>query len=188
MKRNILFGSVLAAALSVGLGAQAPTGAPQDPAAPPSSPRPAPSAQAPSAKDDSSSKSVTVTGCLQADSASATGTSGTAPAGGGAAGGGAASSSKSESFILANASTGSGASGAAGAAGTTGSAASSSASQYKLMGGSKSDLTKYVNSKVEIKGKLDSAGGAMSSPSSSSSSGPTLHVDSVKQISPSCTQ
>ena len=104
MKRNILFGSVLAAALSVGLAAQAPTGAPQDPAAPPSSPRPAPSAQAPSAKDDSSSKSVTVTGCLQADSASATGTSGTAaPAGGGAAGGGAASSSKSESFILANA-------------------------------------------------------------------------------------
>jgi hypothetical protein len=30
------------------------------------------------------------------------------------------------------------------------------------MGGNKSDLTKYVNSKVEIKGKLDSAGGAMS--------------------------
>ena len=184
MKRNILFGSVLAAALSVGLAAQAPTGAPQDPTAPPSS-KPSPSAQAPSAKDDSS-KSVTVTGCLQADSAAATGTTGTAaPAGGGAAGGGAASSSKSESFILANASAGSGSSsGAAGAAGTAGSASSSSASQYKLTGGSKSDLTKYVNSKVEIKGKLDSAGGAMSS----SSSGPTLHVDSVKQISPSCTQ
>ncbi len=185
MKRNILFGSVLAAALSVGLAAQSPTGAPQDPTTPPASPRPSPSAQAPSAKDDSSSKSVTVTGCLQADSASATGTSGTAaPAGGGAAGGGAASSAKSESFILANASTGSGASGAAGAAGTAGSASGSSASQYKLTGGSKSDLTKYVNSKVEIKGKLDSAGGAMSSPSS----GPTLHVDSVKQVSPSCTQ
>jgi hypothetical protein len=191
MKRNILFGSVLAAALSVGLAAQAPTGAPQDPTAPPSSPRPAPSAQAPSAKDDSSSKSVTVTGCLQADSASATGTSGAgapgAPAGGAAAGG-AASSSKSESFILANASEGSGSSSGAGAAGgaagTAGSASKSSASQYKLTGGSKSDLTKFVNSKVEIKGKLDSAGGAMSS----SSSGPTLHVDSVKQISPSCTQ
>ena len=184
MKRNILFGSVLAAALSVGLGAQAPTGAPQDPAAPPSSPRPAPSAQAPSAKDDSSSKTVTVTGCLQADSAAATGTSGAgapgAPAGGAPAGG-AASSSKSESFILANASEGSG---AGAAAGTAGSASKSSASQYKLMGGNKSDLTKYVNSKVEIKGKLDSAGGAMSS----SSSGPTLHVDAVKQVSPSCTQ
>ena len=184
MKRNILFGSVLAAALSVGLGAQAPTGAPQDPAAPPASPRPAPSAQAPSAKDDSSSKTVTVTGCLQADSAAATGTSGAgapgAPAGGAPAGG-AASSSKSESFILANASEGSG---AGAAAGTAGSASKSSASQYKLMGGNKSDLTKYVNSKVEIKGKLDSAGGAMSS----SSSGPSLHVDSVKQISPSCTQ
>jgi hypothetical protein len=187
MKRNILFGSVLAAALSVGLAAQAPTGAPQDPAAPPSSPRPSPSAQAPSQKDDSSSKTVTVTGCLQADSASATGTSGAgapgAPAGGAPAGG-AASSSKSESFILANASEGSGAGAAGGAAGTAGSASKSSASQYKLMGGNKSDLTKYVNSKVEIKGKLDSAGGAMSS----SSSGPSLHVDSVKQISPSCTQ
>jgi hypothetical protein len=182
MKRNILFGSVLAAALSVGLAAQAPTGAPQDPAAPPSSPRPSPSAQAPSQKDDSSSKTVTVTGCLQADSASATGTSGAgAP---GAPAGGAASSSKSESFILANASEGSGAGAAGGAAGTAGSASKSSASQYKLMGGNKSDLTKYVNSKVEIKGKLDSAGGAMSS----SSSGPSLHVDSVKQISPSCTQ
>jgi hypothetical protein len=186
MKRNILFGSVLAAALSVGLGAQAPTGAPQDPTAPPSSPRPSPSAQAPSQKDDSSSKAITVTGCLQADSASATGTSGAgAP---GAPAGGAASSSKSESFILANASEGSGSSSGAGAAGgaagTAGSASKSSASQYKLTGGSKSDLTKYVNSKVEIKGKLDSAGGAMSS----SSSGPTLHVDSVKQISPSCTQ
>ena len=192
MKRNILFGSVLAAALSVGLGAQAPSGAPQDPTAPPSSPRPSPSAQAPSQKDDSSSKTITVTGCLQADSASATGTSGAgapgAPAGGAPAGG--ASSSKSESFILANASEGSGAgaAGAAGAAGgaagTAGSASKSSASQYKLTGGNKGDLTKYVNSKVEIKGKLDSAGGAMSS----SSSGPTLHVDSVKQVSPSCTQ
>jgi hypothetical protein len=189
MKRNILFGSVLAAALSVGLAAQAPAGAPQDPTAPPSSPRPSPSAQAPSQKDDSSSKTITVTGCLQADSASATGTSGAgapgAPAGGAPAGG--ASSSKSESFILANASEGSGAgaAGAAGgAAGTAGSASKSSASQYKLTGGNKGDLTKYVNSKVEIKGKLDSAGGAMSS----SSSGPTLHVDSVKQVSPSCTQ
>jgi hypothetical protein len=181
MKRNILFGSVLAAALSVGLAAQSPAGAPQDPTAPPSSPRPSPSAQAPSQKDDSS-KTVTVTGCLKSDSASATGTSGTAaPAGGGAPAGG-ASSSKSEGFILANASTGSGSStGAPGAAGTAGS--SSSASQYKLSGGSKSDLTKYVNSKVEIKGKLDSAGGAMSS-----SSSPTLQVDSVKQISPSCTE
>jgi hypothetical protein len=181
MKRNILFGSVLAAALSVGLAAQSPAGAPQDPTAPPSSPRPSPSAQAPSQKDDSS-KTVTVTGCLKSDSASATGTSGTAaPAGGGAPAGG-ASSSKSEGSILANASTGSGSStGAPGAAGTAGS--SSSASQYKLSGGSKSDLTKYVNSKVEIKGKLDSASGAMSS-----SSSPTLQVDSVKQISPSCTE
>jgi hypothetical protein len=175
MKSNILFGSILAAALSVGLGAQAPTGAPQDPSSP--SPRPS--------RDQSTMKSggeaVTVTGCIQAADA-ATGTSGAT---------GGAASSKSDSFILANVTAGSGAAGAAGTAGTAGAGASSAtASQYKLTGKSE-DLKKYVNSKVEIKGKVDSSS-AGASPSagaapSSSSSSPTLHVDSVKQISPSCT-
>jgi hypothetical protein len=163
MKSNLLFGSILAAALSVGVGAQAPTGAPQDP----TSPRP--SSDQPMAK--SSSDAITVTGCVQADSAAATGTSGSAAG---------APSAKSESFILANATAGSGAGAAAGTAGTTG--AGASASQYKLSGKS-DDLKKYVNSKVEIKGKVDSA-----SAGAASSSGPTLRVDSVKQVSPSCSQ
>ena len=169
MKSNFLYGSILAAALSVGVGAQAPTAAPQDPA----SPQPSREQQQPMAK--SSSDSVTVTGCIQADTAAATGTSGsTSPAGG--------ASSKAESFILANVSSGSGGA-AAGTAGTTG-ASAPTASQYKLTGKS-DDLKKYVNSKVEIKGKVDSGSGAAAS---SASSGPTLRVDSVKQVSPSCTQ
>ena len=168
MKSNFLYGSILAAALSVGVGAQAPTAAPQDPA----SPQPSREQQQPMAK--SSSDSVTVTGCIQADTAAATGTSGsaTSPAGG--------ASSKAESFILANVSSGSGGGAAAGTAGTAG-AGAPTASQYKLSGKS-DDLKKYVNSKVEIKGKVDSGSGA------AASSSPTLRVDSVKQVSPSCSQ
>ena len=137
MKRNILFGSVLAAALSVGLGAQAPTGAPQDPAAPPSSPRPSPSAQAPSAEGRQQQQERDgdrlSAGRLGVGDGHERRRGAGRPAGGAAAGG-AASSSKSESFILANASRDPARSGAAGAAGTAGSASSSSASQYKLIG------------------------------------------------------
>jgi len=110
-----------------------------------------------------------------------------------------------------------------------------SANQYKLTGGSKDDLRRYVNSQVEITGKLENASssssGAMGgsatgstaggsatgsatgstaggsatgsatgstaggsatgstaggSASRGSDSGPTLHVDSVRQVSPSC--
>jgi hypothetical protein len=163
MKSNFLFGSILAAALSVGVGAQAPAGAPQDP----TSPKPSPSQSQSMTKG--SSEAITVTGCIQADTAAATGTSGGA--------------SKAESFILANASAGAGgaAAGAAGTAGTAG-AGAPTASEYKLSGKSE-DLKKYVNSKVEIKGKVDSA-----SAGAAAGGGPTLRVDSVKQVSPSCSQ
>jgi len=95
---------------------------------------------------------------------------------------------------------------------------SASASQYKLVGGNKDDLRRYVNSQVEITGKVDnsasSSGGAMggtatgagstatgstaagstatgstaagSTASRASDAGPTLNVDSVRQVSPSC--
>jgi len=112
---------------------------------------------------------------------------------------------------------------------------SASASQYKLVGGNKDDLRRYVNSQVEITGRVDdsasSSGGAMGggatgagstatgtaagtsatgstatgstatgtatgstatgstasgSASRASDAGPTLNVDSVRQISPSC--
>jgi hypothetical protein len=187
MKRNILFGSVLAAAMSVGAAAQST--APQTPPA--------------GSRDQASSAgTVTVTGCLKSGSGSpsATGTSGSTA--------GAAGASSAGSFILADATTGA-AGGAMGApAGTSGTAPrAGSGSQYKLTGGSKDDLQKYVNSKVEIRGKIDSAAGsstggaaagATPSPSSpgapgaagatpsSSASGQTLQVDSVRQVAASC--
>jgi len=93
-----------------------------------------------------------------------------------------------------------------------------SATQYKLAGGSKDELRRYVNSQVEITGKIENAsssssgatgststgststgstaggsatgstagGSASGSASRGSDSGPTLHVDSVRQVSPSC--
>jgi hypothetical protein len=54
------------------------------------------------------------------------------------------------------------------------------------------DLTKYANHKVEITAASDSKGGASADQSSSATrssaatSGPQLHVKSVKDISNSC--
>jgi hypothetical protein len=196
MKRNILFGSFLAAALSVGAAAQSAS-----PQTPPAGSRD---------QASTSSQTVTVTGCLKSGSASpsATGTAGSTA--------GAAGASTAGSFILADATTGA-AGGAMGApAGTTGSAPKAGASaasgkEFKLTGGNKDDLQKYVNSKVEIRGKIDSAaGGAMggapspaspgaepaspgaapaspgAAPSTSRASGQTLQVESVRQVAPSC--
>jgi hypothetical protein len=65
---------------------------------------------------------------------------------------------------------------------------------FKLEGGNKADLTKYVNSQVEIRGKLDSKGSAAAGgaptgnpPSAASRDMQTLQVDSVKQVAASCT-
>jgi len=98
---------------------------------------------------------------------------------------------------------------------------SASASQYKLVGGNKDDLRRYVNSQVEITGKVDNSasssgaamggtatgagstatgstatgsastgstatGSAAGTASRASDAGPTLNVDSVRQVSPSC--
>jgi len=114
---------------------------------------------------------VTVTGCLApADSATApspTGTSGNAP--------------KAEGYILKNVSA------SPSASGTAGTSATATASQYTLIGGNKADLKKFENSKVEIKGKIEDSKSPMSSPSAASGAdSPRLRVDSVKQISASC--
>jgi hypothetical protein len=156
MTRTALCGAIFSAALAVGVSAQ--TGYPaQD--------KPQDKAQAPKAD------TVTVTGCLApADSATApspTGTSGTAP--------------KAEGYILKNVSASPSASGAAGTSG------GAIPSQVELTGGSKADLKKFENSKVEIKGKIEESKSPMSSPSAAASAAlPRLHVDSIKQISASC--
>jgi hypothetical protein len=176
MKRNILYGSLLAAALSVGVGAQSTP--------PPSAGQAGTGSSAGQEKAQSSSRDqITVTGCLQSagGASGATGTTGSA-----------SKSSKPDDFILASATTGAGASAAGAPAGQAGAATGttgSGGSQYKLTGKT-DELKQMVNSKVEIRGKLDSAAGASPSgaPATSSASGQTLHVDSVKQIAASCSQ
>jgi hypothetical protein len=191
MKRSMLFGTILSAALATGLSAQTPQ-----------------TSGAGTSDSQSSGQQVTITGCLKSGDASssaagsaATGATGTAGATGtkpDAAGSG---------YILASAKPASSTS-STGATGTTGSTAGTSGSAaagatYKLQGGDQSDLSKYANSQVEVKGTLSSASsgsstagsatGATGSTSASRESGmssnmPTLRVSSVRQISSSCSQ
>jgi hypothetical protein len=170
MKRQLMFGTMLSAALAVGVGAQQPpasgAGSPASPQTP--SERPAPSAQ-----------SMTVTGCLQA---------GSDAAGGGAAAGGAATTGAPAAggqarggFILTNVtpagsraggSTTPGATAPGSATGTTGGATGTSGSAarstYRLTGGDSQNLQQYVGQKVEVTGSIagGSGGGASSAPSS----------------------
>jgi hypothetical protein len=193
MKRNMLFGSILATALTVGLGAQAPTQAPTTPApGQAGSAAGAGSMSEPPRSQSRDQDQMTVTGCLKAGdekgAPSATGTTGSAD-----------KSSKPDDFLLTDVSSGGGA--GAATAGTTG----SSASQFKLTG-KKDELRPLVNSKVEIRGKVDhapSSGTATTGASSNAGttgsaastgsrtqdnkiSGQTLRVDSVRQIASSC--
>jgi hypothetical protein len=188
MKRQLFFGTLFAAALSAGISAQTPqpsSSTPQTPQTPTSS----------TAQQGSRDKNqqVTLTGCLQSGSgASTSGTTGTAASGSQKSG---SSSMSGGDFVLANAkmggSSGSSATGTTGTPSSATSSSSSAADKYKLTG-HEGDLRKYANSQVEVRGTIDSkssstSGGASPSASaSSSSSEPTLHVSSVKQISPSC--
>jgi hypothetical protein len=177
MKRQLFFGALFAAAISVGMSAQTPQ-------------TPSSTAQQPSRAKN---QEVTLTGCLQTGSGSSTtGTSGTAASGSQKSG---SSSMSGGEFVLANAKMGgsSGAS-AAGTAGSPSGAASSSsaADRYKLVG-HQNDLRKYANSQVEVRGTIESkasstsgSGDTPSAAASSSSSEPTLRVSSVKQTAPSC--
>jgi hypothetical protein len=198
MKRSIMFGVLFSTALAVGASAQATGG------------------QTPPQAGSGSTDQVTVTGCLQSgDAGGATGTSGTgstaagtgAATGGGARGGFVLTNAKMGSG---SASGGTGAS----STGTTGSATGASPSgtaagmtRYKLEG-SQSDLQKYANSQVEISGKLDKSMGSGAGAAGSATTGatgatgatgsgaaatgsarqemPTLHVSSVRQVSPTC--
>ena len=114
---------------------------------------------------------ITVTGCLAADTA-------TAPSGAaGATGTSGTTAPRSEGFILKNVT-------ASPAAATS----SPAATEYALTGGNKSELKKFENSKVEIKGRVEDAK-APASPAAGAAApagGPRLHVDSVKQIAASC--
>ena len=155
MKRQLMFGTMLSAALAVGVGAQQPpaSGA-ASPQTPPSE-RPA----------QSQAQSMTVTGCLEAASAAAGAPAAAAEPGAKPAGG----------FVLTNVTAGgAGAKAPASATGTTGAAATgtagaSAATKYRLTGGESQNLQQYVGQKVEVTGSV--AGGSSSSPSASPGAG-----------------
>ena len=195
MKRNFLVGSVLCAAVTVGAAAQSS----------------APSGQTSDQKQNTRNQTMTLTGCLQAaGSAATTGTSGSATK----------APSTADNFILAKATAGAiggtttagamappdsrpvastGTNPSATAAGSP-SASTADAAQYTLSGGDKDQLRRYVDSKVEITGKIEGpeeartpAAGASSSDTASTGprtpenkTGQTLHIDSVRQLAPSC--
>ena len=151
MKRQIIFGTVLSAALAVGVAAQQP---------------PAGSAgerQQPAGQATDPARTVTISGCLQASTSTGAGAAATP-----APGAPATPSQASSGFILTNASrtgttaeatptpgaaTGSTERNPAGV-GTTGMAAST----YRLMGGEDKDLQQYVGQKVEVTGTLSGRG------------------------------
>lgn len=127
---------------------------------------------APQGTKSAAGKTITVTGCVAKAEPGATGTAGAA---------GSAATAKEAKFVLKDATAG--ASGPAGTAGAEKAPASATASEYKL-DGDDAKLTPHVGHKVEITGTADEAKGAAASASSTST--PTLKVDSVKMIASSC--
>ena len=183
MKRHLMLGTVFSAALAIGLSAQTPSPSPtsQSPTSQ------TPTSQSPTSQDRSSSaQTITVTGCLKADTSSPSSTPGAA---------GAPASSASAGYILE--ASGSGSASAANPTekpSPTATSGMSSNTTYKLTGSS-SDLATMVGKKVEVKGMVQKsassgAAGAESRPgaSSDSSKHQQLRVTSVKEVSGSCSQ
>jgi hypothetical protein len=131
---------------------------------------PAPQAGSQSA---AAKKTITVSGCIAKAEAAQTPT--------GTAGAGAAAAAKEAKFVLNDAAMAS-----SGTAGTAGAPATAIASNYKL-DGDDAKLTPHVGHKVEITGTVEEAkGAATQAPAASAANAPTLKVDSVKMVAPSC--
>lgn len=129
---------------------------------------------------DTKNQTTTVTGCLSNAAAAGTTARGTAGASGQTKG-------NEQQFLLTNASIGAG-SGKTATAGTSG-----AGTTYRLTGGSRDELQKYLNSRVEIRGTLQPraekpSGGGKGKPEQAAdpASMQTLRVTAVKQVSPTC--
>jgi len=177
-----MLGTVFSAALAVGAAAQSQPPSQSPPSQSPTSQ--SPTSQSPTSQDTGrSSGTITVTGCLKADTSSSPSAAPGAP--------GAPASSASAGFIL-EASGSSSAASPTEKPSPTATSGTSSNTTYKLTGGS-SDLASLVGKKVEVKGTVQkSAGGgaaAESRPGSSDmSKQQQLRVSSVKEVSGSCSQ
>jgi hypothetical protein len=173
MKKQAWTGLIAATACTLAIGVSAQT-------TPQTSPTQRPTST-------SASDSITVTGCLQRESSTATaGTTGTS---------GSTSASSSASGFVLKVIPPSSASTTGTAAGATTTGTSGNTASYKL-DADDSKLTPHVGHKVEITGSLDksmsstapagstsAAGGASAS---AGSNGPKLKVDSVRMIAASC--
>ena len=126
-----------------------------------------------SASQSAAAKKITVTGCVAKAQAAATGTTGAT---------GAAASAKETKFVLSDASMSSSATAGAAAAAPP---ATAIASEYKL-DADDAKLTPHVGHKVEITGTVAEAKGPTQPPAASAANAPTLKVDNLKMVSPSC--
>jgi collagen type I/II/III/V/XI/XXIV/XXVII alpha len=189
MRLAILFGVTLSAAMATGIGAQTP-------------PSPGTAAQ-----PANSQIQISLTGCLKSGNNSGTGAGASSSAG-------KAGSRSGSGFILTDAksSATSPATSAPGEASTPASGApqagtgGSSKTSYELIGGDQSDLSRYVNSLVEVRGTISKdssastatvgatgatgatgAGATATRESSVVVNVPTIRVASVRQIASSCT-
>jgi hypothetical protein len=153
-----------------------------------------------------------VTGCLQPAQAGLAG----GGAAGGSAASSTSRSSDADRFVLTNAMMGSGSRTSSPAAGAgAGAGASAGSGTTYMLEGKTSDLRKHVNQQVELTGRLDSAstgspgsstrsgssdrdttqrsdktaaGGDGASSPSASGTGQRFHVESVRQVSASCSR
>ena len=183
MKRQIIFGTLLSAALATGVAAQQPP-ASGDPGSRPG-------------QSSDSAQTITVSGCLAA-----------APGGASSTTPGAASPSAGPSggFVLNSATTGtmakgSSPTGAPGAApGATGTSGSSAGTTYRLVGGDSEDLQKNVGKKVEVTGSVAARGASRPSADAASPAAPgstasgsgmaaqAFQVKSIRATGESCSQ
>jgi hypothetical protein len=122
---------------------------------------------------NTATRAITVSGCVQrAQQMGATGTSGTTTP-----------SASDIKFVLTNASLSAG--GTTGTSGTTAPPSTSIASEYKL-DTTESTLTPHVGHKVEITGTVEHMARPAETPAASAANAPTLKVDNVKMVSPTC--
>jgi hypothetical protein len=126
------------------------------------------------ASKSAAAKTITVSGCVGKAQQAPTGTSGAT---------GASSAAKEPKFVLSGASINP--SGAAGTAGSTAPSATAIATEYKL-DADDAKLTPHVGHKVEITGTVQEVKSATEAPAASTANAPTLKVDSLKMLAPSC--
>jgi len=143
-----------------------------------------PSSQTPTSQTrsaQSASRSVTVTGCLQRGTTSATGTTGTASSSRTASAGG---------YLLMNATIGSSSS-TSGSPSSASRATAGAGTPYRL-DADESKLSPHAGHKVEVTGTIEESSSASSSSAAGSAtstaamSSPRLKVDSVKMVSSTC--